>query len=48
MVMNAPLVEEHHLVIRAVTKRCGSFTALQDADLDIDKGEFVSSKALRP
>ena len=33
---------EAYLVIRGVSKRFGSFTALQDIDLDIRKGEFVS------
>jgi iron(III) transport system ATP-binding protein len=33
---------EPYLVIRGVTKRFGAFTALQDIDLDIPKGEFVS------
>ena len=33
---------EPYLVIRGVTKRFGNFTALQDVDLDIRKGEFVS------
>lgn len=32
---------EPYLVIRGVTKRFGAFTALQDIDLDIQKGEFV-------
>jgi len=33
---------EPYLVIRGVTKRFGGFTALQEIDLDIAKGEFVS------
>jgi iron(III) transport system ATP-binding protein len=33
---------EPYLVIRGVTKRFGTFTALHDIDLDIRKGEFVS------
>ncbi|WP_072388332.1 putative 2-aminoethylphosphonate ABC transporter ATP-binding protein [Hyphomicrobium sp. CS1BSMeth3] len=44
--MNAPVTitqaEKPYLVIRSVTKRFGSFTALQDIDLDIHKGEFIS------
>ncbi|MBN9259234.1 MAG: putative 2-aminoethylphosphonate ABC transporter ATP-binding protein [Hyphomicrobium sp.] len=44
--MNAPVnitqAEKPYLVIRSVTKRFGSFTALQDIDLDIHKGEFIS------
>ncbi len=39
--MNSP-VEEPYLVIRGVTKNFGAFTALQDINLDIRKGEFVS------
>ena len=35
-------IEENYLVIRGVTKRFGDFTALQDIDLDIRKGEFIS------
>lgn len=34
--------DDPYLVIRGVTKRFGPFTALQDIDLDIHKGEFVS------
>jgi iron(III) transport system ATP-binding protein len=40
--MNANSPDEPYLVIRSVTKRFGSFVALQDIDLDIHKGEFVS------
>ena len=44
--MNAPestlRTEEPYLLIQGVTKRFGAFTALQDIDLDIRKGEFVS------
>jgi len=34
--------DEAYLVIRGVSKSFGSFTALQDIDLDIHRGEFVS------
>ena len=34
--------DEPYLVIRGVTKRFGGFTALQEIDLDITRGEFVS------
>src|SRR5262245_6401120 len=44
VVMHAPVpvADEPYLVIRGVTKRFGTFTALQDIDLDIRRGEFVS------
>ncbi len=35
-------LEGSYLAIRGVTKTFGGFTALQDIDLDIRKGEFVS------
>ena len=43
--MHAPqaaTVDEPYLVIRGVTKRFGVFAALQDIDLDVHQGEFVS------
>jgi len=39
---NAERTPEPYLVIRGVTKRFGSFTAIENIDLDIHKGEFVS------
>ena len=39
---HAPTTAEPYLRIRGVTKRFGPFTALDDVDLDILPGEFVS------
>lgn len=39
---NAVAGPEPYLVIRGVTKRFGTFTAIENIDLDIHKGEFIS------
>ena len=40
--MDSPSTAEPYLRIRNVTKHFGPFTALDDIDLDIMPGEFVS------
>jgi iron(III) transport system ATP-binding protein len=41
MLMRAA-AEEPYLQVRDVSKRFGTFTALEDIDLDVERGEFVS------